>query len=353
MACAVGPARAFGDNAPVTTVRQIGERALIERLAERVSGARLELHTLDGFELRTGIGDDAAVWRLAHGLTVTTTDTMVEGTHFTPETASWGDVGWKLWTANVSDVAAMGGTPLAGVVTLGLPPATPLRAVDDLYDGMLEACRSYGTLLVGGDIVASPTAFFTVAMSGACIHSPLTRAGGRAGDAVAVTGPLGASAAGLLLLLAGRTPSSAAERSLAEAHRRPCARVDAGQRLLEAGVRCAMDLSDGLVADLGKLALASGCGARIDASAVPVAPAAREVFPDEAPQLALGGGEDYELVFAGPAPAVGRAVAALPRAAVVGELTRTGPGAAPGAVAVVDDAGRPVEVAEAGWEHLR
>ncbi|MCH7482114.1 MAG: thiamine-monophosphate kinase, partial [Chloroflexi bacterium] len=188
----------------MTTVRDIGETALIERLTARVSGARLDPPALDGFELLTGIGDDAAVWRLANGLTVTTTDTMVEGTHFTPETASWSDVGWKLWTANVSDVAAMGGTPLAGVVTLGLPSATPLRAVDDLYDGMLDACRAYRTLLAGGDIVDSPTAFFTVAMSGACTEEPLARAGGRAGEVVAVTGPLGASAAGLRLLLAGR-----------------------------------------------------------------------------------------------------------------------------------------------------
>ena len=333
----------------MTTVRQIGELALIERLAERVSRARLEPPALDGFALLTGIGDDAAVWRLERGLTVTTTDTMVEGTHFTSQTASWADVGWKLWTANVSDVAAMGGTPLAGVVTLGLPSATPLRAVDDLYDGMLEACRSYRTLLAGGDIVDSPTAFFTVAMSGACLEEPLARSAGRAGDAVAVTGPLGASAAGLRLLLAGRTPTSEAERALAEAHRRPCARVDAGQRLIEAGVRCAMDVSDGLAADLGKLALASGCGVRIDAAAVPVAPAARELFPDEATQLALGGGEDYELVFAGPLPAVSRAVAALPGAAVVGELTKT----ERGSVSVVDASGAPVEVAETGWEHLR
>ncbi len=333
----------------MTTVRQLGELALIERLAKRVAGARLEPPAFDGFELRTGIGDDAAVWRLAHGLTVTTTDTMVEGTHFTPQTASWADVGWKLWTANVSDVAAMGGTPLAGIVTLGLPSATPLRAVDDLYDGMLEACRAYRTLLVGGDIVGSPTAFFTVAMSGACLDEPLARSAGRPGDAVAVTGPLGASAAGLRLLLADGTPSSDAERSLAEAHRRPCARVDAGQRLVEAGVRCAMDVSDGLAADLAKLALASGCGVRIDAAAVPVAAAARELFPDEAAQLALSGGEDYELVFAGPSGAVASAVAALPGAAVVGELTD----AEPGAVSVVDAGGAPVEVAEAGWEHLR
>ncbi len=337
----------------MTTVRQIGETALIERLANRVLDARLEPPALDGFELLTGIGDDAAVWRLAHGATVTTTDTMVEGTHFTPETTSWADAGWKLWTANVSDVAAMGGTPLTGIVTLGLPPATPLRAVDDLYDGMLEACHSYGTLLVGGDIVAAPTAFFTVAMSGACLEEPLARSAGRAGDAVAVTGPLGASAAGLRLLLAGRTPSSEAERSLAEAHRRPCARVDAGRRLVAAGVRCAMDVSDGLAADLAKLALASGCGARIDASAVPVAVAAREVFPDEALQLGLSGGEDYELLFAGPAPAVARAVAALPGAAVVGALTKTERGAVPGAVSVVDADGVPLEVAETGWEHLR
>ena len=114
-----------------------------------------------------------------------------------------------------------------------------------------------------------------------------------------------------------------------------------------------MDVSDGLAADLGKLALASGCGVRIDAAAVPVAAAAREVFPDEAAQLALGGGEEYELVFAGPAPVVGRAVAAIPGAAIVGELTATEPGSVPGSLSVVDADGAPVEVADAGWEHLR
>ena len=333
----------------MTTVRHIGESALIERLAKRVADARLEPPELDGFELRTGIGDDAAVWRLEHGVTVTTTDTMVDGTHFTRETASWGDVGWKLWIANVSDVAAMGGTPLVGVVTLGLPSDTPVQAIDDLYDGMLEACRSYGTLLAGGDIVGSQTAFFTVAMSGACTEEPLTRSAGRAGDAVAVTGPLGASAAGLRLLRSGGSPASDAERSLVDAHRRPRARVDAGTRLVAEGVRCAMDVSDGLVADLRKLAQASGCGARVDAPAVPVGAALREVFSDDAQALALGGGEDYELVFTGPAAVVGRAVAALPGAAVVGALIDSGPGA----VTVVDARGAPVDIAAPGWEHLR
>ena len=110
-----------------------------------------------------------------------------------------------------------------------------------------------------------------------------------------------------------------------------------------------MDVSDGLAADLGKLALASGCGARIDASAVPVPGAVREVFPADAQQLALGGGEDYEIVFAGPGPVVGRAVAAVPGTVVVGELTD----AEPGSVVVVDADGALVEVTDAGWEHLR
>ena len=330
-------------------MRQIGELGLIERLSKQVAGARLEPPAVEGFEARLGIGDDAAAWRLERGITVTTTDTMVEGMHFTTETAAWADVGWKLWTANVSDVAAMGGVPLAGVVTLGLPPAMAVDAVDELYAGMLEGCRCYRTLLVGGDIVDSPTAFFTVAMSGACLQEPLTRSAARVGDLVAVTGPLGASAGGLRLLQAGAAPAGSPQRALLDAHRRPNARVEAGQRLAQDGIRCAMDVSDGLVADLRKLSQASGYAVRIDAPLVPVAASLLDVFPDEALQIALGGGEDYELLFAGPAERVRQAVAELPGSAVIGEVT---PGE-PGAVAVVDAEGAPIAVDQAGWEHLR
>ena len=153
----------FCDNAPMTTVGDLGETALIERIAERVRRAS-PLQGMGG-RVITGIGDDAAVWRVG-GVQAATTDTMVEGVHFRASTASWADVGWKAWVSSVSDIAAMGGVPVAGLVTLGLPSSLDVSGVDALYDGFLEACAVYGTELMGGDIVGSPIAFVTVAMTG-------------------------------------------------------------------------------------------------------------------------------------------------------------------------------------------
>ena len=178
------------------TVGSIGETALIERLAARVRSAGLAQPS--GAQVVLGIGDDAAAWRM-DGIEASSIDTMVEGVHFRTATASWADIGWKAWVSNVSDMAAMGAEPVAGLIALGLPAELAVEDVDALYDGMLEACAAYGTLLLGGDIVGSPVVFVTVAMTGRCEDAPLTRDAARAGDAVAVTGPLGASRGGLLL----------------------------------------------------------------------------------------------------------------------------------------------------------
>lgn len=343
-------------NGAVTTVRELGEFALIDRLARRIADAGLEPSTAAGFRLRLGIGDDAAAWQVGHGLEVFTTDTMVEGTHFTRQTTPWTDLGWKLLVANLSDIAAMGAVPLYAVVTLGLPPDLPVAAVDDLYDGMLEACRRYGTAVVGGDIVSAPVMFVSVALTGVSTAEPLTRAAARPGDAVAVTGPLGASAGGLKLL---QSEGSSADGSggildgtagiLVQAHRRPEPQLQEGQRLVRAGVRCAMDVSDGLIADLSKLCQASGVAARVEAARVPVDPALGEAMPDEALQLALNGGEEYRLLFTGPPSVVQRVVGEMHQAAVIGEITAD----APGRVTVVDSAGEEVPVVSSGWDHLR
>ena len=203
----------------MTTVRDLGETALIERLAQAVADARLAMPTAGGFRLRLGIGDDAAAWYTGPGVLVTTTDTMVEGVHFATATTPWSDVGWKAMASSLSDVAAMGAVPLCAVVTLGLPEDLALAAVDDLYAGMLEACRRSCTALVGGDIVSSPRTFVTVALNGVCDGEPLTRTSARPGDAVAVTGPLGGSAGGLRLLR--QDGQADAESPLVRAHRRP------------------------------------------------------------------------------------------------------------------------------------
>lgn len=324
----------------------MGETALIERITERVRRVS-PLQTLGG-RIITGIGDDAAVWRVG-GVQAATTDTMVEGVHFRASTASWADVGWKAWVSNVSDIAAMGGVPVTGLVTLGLPPDLDVSSVDDLYDGMLEACTSYGTELMGGDITGSPVAFVTVAMTGVCSTTPLTRSSAKPGDALAVTGPLGGSRGGLLLLERGVALDTPARQALALAHRRPAARTDASAVLKRLGVRCAMDLSDGLASDLPKLVKASGVAVEVDVGQVPVAHALRSEFRPEALRLALSGGEDYELLFAGPPDVVDAAIAEIPGSAVIGGIME---GQA-GTVSYVAGPGKPISYTVEGWEHLR
>lgn len=330
-------------------IKELGEAALIERVAERVRAAGAD-RPPHGCAV-IGIGDDAAAWR-PNGLQVVTTDAMVEGVHFRPSTSSWADIGWKAWVSNVSDVAAMGAEPVAGLAALGLPPSLPLAAFDALYDGLLEACAAYGTGMLGGDVTASPTAFVSVTMTGTIADaggSPLARSAGRPGDALGVTGPLGASRGGLLLLERGAAPDNAARQALTRAHRRPSARVDAGLALRRLGVRCAMDVSDGLAADVRKLARASGLAARVETERVPAAPALTQEFGGGALRLAVEGGEDYELLFAAPPEVAEAAVAALPGSAVIGALVE----GAPGAAAFLDAQGAPAAWDAAGWEHLR
>ena len=331
----------------MATVGDIGETGVIDRIAAQVTSWKLGPPAAPGFELLLGIGDDAAAWRIADGVEVSTTDTVIEGVHFTRDTTPWADLGWKAWAANVSDVAAMGGVPLTGIVTLGLPSDLPLNALDALCDGMLQACAHYRTLLVGGDIVASRDVFVTIAMNGLCAGEPLRRDTAQPGDAIAVTGPLGASLGGLRLLLSGSASAGPAADALVRAHRRPRPRVESGVALVAAGIRCAMDVSDGLVADLGKLCAASGAGAMVNGAGVPVAPELSEVFPGEALRMALDGGEDYQVLFAGPPVAVARAAVAIEGVAVIGEIT-SGIG-----VTVVDESGAPVDTAGLGWDHLR
>lgn len=332
-------------NHGMTTVGEMGEFPLIERIAKAIERKGLAAPTAGGFSLQLGIGDDAAAWTLGSGTEIVTTDTMVEGVHFTQATMSWTDVGWKLWAANVSDVVSMGAVPLVGIVTLGTPATLEMSAIARLYEGMVDACRHYGTLIVGGDIVNSREVFVTVALYGVCEGELLRRDVARPGDAVGVSGALGGSNGGLRLLRDGRpTPDG-----LATAHRRPTPRVATGLELRAAGVTGAMDVSDGLVADLAKLCRASGVGARIDAASVPIAPALYEAFGDEeALACALGGGEDYEVLFTGSCEAVERAVASIEGASVIGEIVED----MTGRVRVRSADGAELEVSDAGWEHL-
>ena len=280
-------------------VRDIGEFGVIERLNRMVVGRGAGNDAVQAFPLEVDTGDDTAVWQAGEGKELFTTDTMVEGVHFTRSTTPWRELGWKAIASNISDVASMGGLPTYALITLGLPAETRVDDIEEMYRGMLDIGDEYGMGVVGGDIVRSPVFFVTTALAGVTQHTPLLRSTARPGDAVAVTGWLGSSAGGLRLMLDSPDASGDAAEFLRQAHRRPAPAVRAGQVLAGAGIATAMDVSDGLVDDLGKLCRASGVSARVEASRVPTHPFLVQQFPEEHLRLALGGGEDYVLLFTG------------------------------------------------------
>lgn len=253
------------------------------------------------------IGDDVALVPGPSGALLLASDAVVAGVHADLSLVGLDDFGWKALVANVSDVAAVGGRPLAAVVSV----AGPLGEVDVdlLYDGILEAATAYSCPVVGGDTSTAPSLVVSVAIAGdagPAVPPPVLRSGARPGDRLFVTGPLGSSAAGLAVLRqAAATGGTRGEQAveffadLVRAHRRPRARLAEGAAARAAGATAMIDVSDGLASDLRQLAAASGVGVVVER--VPVALGVPRVS-DEPEMLALGGGEDYELVFSAPDP---------------------------------------------------
>jgi thiamine-monophosphate kinase len=244
------------------------------------------------------VGDDVAIVPGPSGDLLLAADAVVAGVHCDLDLVGLDDMGWKALVANVSDVAAVGGRPCCAVVTVAGPLA--LLDFDLLYDGLLAAATAYECPVVGGDLSTSVTLVVSVAIvgdGGPALPPPVLRSGARPGDTLFATGPLGSSAAGLELLRAGQASEAP---DLVLSHRRPRARLDEGTAARGAGATAMIDVSDGLAADLRHLADASGVGVVLDR--VPVAIGVSRVS-DDPEALALGGGEDYELVFAAPDPA--------------------------------------------------
>jgi len=255
--------------------------------------------------VQVGIGDDAAVVEAGTGSTVLTTDMLIEGVHFERTSISARDLGAKSIVVNLSDIAAMAASPRYAMVSLGIPADVEAAWVMELFGGMRAACDEYALTLVGGDTNRADAIVIAVAVVGEVGSGhAVTRSGAHPGDLVVVTGSLGAAAGGLLLsrIHPSKLTHALTEpwgRELLDAQARPVARVGEGQSLAQAGATAMMDLSDGLAKDLSRLCEASGVGARVELARVPVAEALRraagflEVDPLE---LALGGGEDYELL---------------------------------------------------------
>jgi thiamine-monophosphate kinase len=307
----------------------LGELGIIERLRRRLAAPVGQ----------TWLGDDAAVVTRPAGALLLAADTVVAGVHADLTLVGLDDLGWKALVANVSDIAAMGGRPTYALVTVA--GSLGEHDVDLLYDGLTAAAEAYGCPVVGGDLSSAPTLVVTVAMigdAGVGGPPPVLRSGARPGDTLFTTGPLGSSAAGLALLRADRAREAP---DLALAHRRPRARVAEGIAARAAGATAMIDVSDGLAADVRHLAEASGVGVVVEH--VPVAIGVSRVS-DDPEALALGGGEDFELVFAASDPA--RVEAAFAESGL-GRPIRVGRCTADAGERRLGEGPLPV----AGWEH--
>ena len=331
-------------------VADLGEFGVIHRLTKLIHERRKRSPYSFGCKLLVDTGDDAAAWKSGGATELFTTDTMVEGVHFTQPTIPWQDLGWKAMAVNLSDIAAMGGLPLYALVTLGIPSNFRLDDLDMLYKGALDAAEEFGFSIIGGDMVRSPVTFVTVALIGATQGTPMTRCHARLGHQVAVTGHLGSSAGGLETLRLGEETGDAHAQSLIQAHRRPRPHLKQGRTLALAGVKAAMDVSDGLLDDLSKLCGASHVSAQINAHQLPIVSALQDTFPQSYQHLALTGGEDYVLLFTAEPQTMELVLPQLSgNPAIIGQICA----GEPGRVQVLDHAGKDITPVTGGWDHYR
>jgi thiamine-monophosphate kinase len=292
------------------------------------------LKLIQPYCLPNSIGDDGAIVRLSPDRElVVTTDVLVAGVHFSDRTTTAEDVGWRSVAVNLSDLAAMGAQPLGITVGLSLPPELPVEWLEGLYKGMQACLERYGTGIIGGDLTRSRVA--TVAITALGEVAParvIRRSTARVGDAIVVTGYHGNAYAGLQLLLDRELGQHLTDREreiLITAHQRPQPRLDVLPILDESigieGVSwrvTGMDSSDGLADAIVQICRASGVGARVDRSSIPLSSALTKLLPETALAAALDGGEDFELVLCLPTAIAQRSSARLGMgAAIIGSIT--------------------------------
>jgi thiamine-monophosphate kinase len=286
-----------------------------------------------------GPGDDAAVVATPDGRVVASTDVLVEGVHFRLDWSTPEHVGRKAIAVNLADIVAMGATPTSVLIGLACPSDTPVKVVTELTDGMWAEADRAGVGIVGGDMVRADQLVISVtALGDLCGRTPVTRSGARPGDVVAVCGRLGWAAAGLAVLGRGfRSPVG-----IVNAQRHPEPPYEAGREAADAGATSMIDISDGLLADLGHVAEASGVGIDLDTKRLVVPTRLAEVgsaLGSDPLRWMLTGGEDHALAATFP-----------PFVDLPGEWTRIGAVTMPDSGVTVD--GKVYDY-EPGWEHWR
>jgi thiamine-monophosphate kinase len=300
------------------SVATVGERELLDRYLPLLRRGA-------GREVPVPPGDDAAVVRGNAADWVVTTDMLVEDVHFRREWTSGADLGHKALAVNLSDLAAMGDVvPSFGVVSLGLPPSTPVGFVDDFYAGMSALARRHRFRIVGGDTVRSRRLTVSVTALGRVSRGarPVLRGGARPGDEILVTGTVGDAAAGLQIL-ERRPRDRSTYAPLVRSFLRPFPRLDVCSRIGRTpGVTALMDSSDGFYRSVAEICRASGVGARVEAEAIPLSRAFRAWARSAGKNpltVALSGGEDYQLVLTA-RPAAARELAREHVAGIVGRV---------------------------------
>ncbi len=333
---------------------RIGEDALVRFFA----GGRRRGGTGRETAVVIGPGDDAAVVRPARGARLLlTTDLLAEGVHFRRSWARPVDLGWKLAAVNASDIAAMGGRPLWALLSVALPPGLDSAFATGLGRGLRAASRHFGFTLVGGDTCASDDGIFlSLTLAGEAGPRLLTRDGAQPGDQLFVTGHLGASMLGLAALERhGSAAVPAPLRRCARRHLHPEPRLAFGAALAVSGLAsAAMDVSDGVSRDLGRLCAASHVGAEVRADRLPLLPStsrAARMLDRDPIEAALHGGEEYELLFTA-RPSDERRVAALGKrlglqVTAIGRMRSRRAG-----VTVIGTDGKRSPLVPRGWEHF-
>ncbi len=268
------------------SLADLGEFGLIEALAERFP---------QGDHVLVGPGDDAALVSVPDGRVVVSTDLHVETRHFRRDWASANDIGHRVAAANLSDVNAMGGRATALTVGLAAPADLPVAWALELAEGIAEECALVGASVVGGDLTGADQVMVAVTVLGAVAGEPVRRSGARAGDVVAIAGRQGWAAGGLAVLARGfRSP-----RKLVDAYRRPEPPYGAGAQAAALGATAMIDVSDGLLADVGHIAEASGVAVDIRTSSFEIAEPLQAVgaaLGADPLRFILAGGDDHCLV---------------------------------------------------------
>ncbi|MFW5875204.1 MAG: thiamine-phosphate kinase [Myxococcota bacterium] len=315
----------------------------MKREFERIEAIRQRLARRSP-DVQVGIGDDAAVLTPGTGSPVLTVDAGVEGVHFRRDLCTLRDAGYRSFMAAASDLAAMGARPRAALLALILPRDLTDEDLLRLVDGVAEAAADAGSPVAGGNLSSGGELSITTTLVGEIDGPPMLRSGAGDGEGIYVTGHVGAAALGLALLEAGRAedPDSNAQHCIRR-WRRPMAALVAGQRLQGYATAC-VDISDGLLQDLNHLCQASGTGAELHTDQLPLPDGfdALAASLDADPlQIALGSGDDYELLFTAPSSETADGLATR-----IGHTTAT-----PG-ITILDETGSPIDAPLTGYEHF-